>query len=359
MSKDLNIDQIEAILSQAKDQPKLQLSADASDKIRAQLMTQLDSPARPFSVFSIRKVSSILPMSLAVVLAIGSGMAAFANTAKPGDFLYPLDRLMEQVEVKLVRNPEVKAQVYASFNTERTAELEILAQASAVEQRPERKARLDQAKAAAELNLERSLTQVVQVEEIFKAKLEAAAETAKARVETEGESDRERVYRAVLNRIQVSKNRSRELVEKLAQTQLGNPDQKDSEEDQESISQNLSNTRFGNRLSQPTRVRLYREVTQDFRAEYPRTDEDRKVYDILRRDGKIWGEDEPDQITEDKPSSNEPDQDSDREPCEDGLTFSRLTDTCIRVGSLLQIDPDQGGGSDSQDTSWDSSIWPF
>lgn len=65
----------------------------------------------------------LAPIIIAILIALGGGTATLANSAKPGDALYPVDQLIEQIREKLATSPETKTQLLAQFADERVAEL--------------------------------------------------------------------------------------------------------------------------------------------------------------------------------------------------------------------------------------------
>ncbi|MDD5605937.1 MAG: DUF5667 domain-containing protein [Patescibacteria group bacterium] len=105
---------------------------DESDKgaIKAELMTVIKStPTRTYhqgrvNIFNHRRLTMpIIPMILALVIALGGSTAALADAAKPGDMLYPIDQLVEQLQEKLTFSEQAKAGLFALFSEERADEL--------------------------------------------------------------------------------------------------------------------------------------------------------------------------------------------------------------------------------------------
>ena len=64
-----------------------------------------------------------IPIIIAVLFAGGVGTAALADTAKPGDFLYPVDQYMEQVQERTSMSEPVRARFWARVSNERADEL--------------------------------------------------------------------------------------------------------------------------------------------------------------------------------------------------------------------------------------------
>lgn len=65
----------------------------------------------------------LIPIIIALIIALGGGTATLANSAKPGDTLYPVDQLVERIQEKLTTNPAAKTELLAKFADERVAEL--------------------------------------------------------------------------------------------------------------------------------------------------------------------------------------------------------------------------------------------
>lgn len=65
----------------------------------------------------------LIPIIIAAIIALGGGTATLANSAKPGDALYPVDQLVERIQEKLTTNPEARTQLLALFADERVSEL--------------------------------------------------------------------------------------------------------------------------------------------------------------------------------------------------------------------------------------------
>lgn len=66
----------------------------------------------------------LFPIIFAIVLALGGGTASLANSAKPGDTLYPIDKFIEKIQEKLTANPEVRTKLLSVLADERVKELE-------------------------------------------------------------------------------------------------------------------------------------------------------------------------------------------------------------------------------------------
>ncbi len=79
----------------------------------------------PFSVKNIfKKTKNMSPLILILILALSGGATAFASdSSKPGDFLFPLERTIENAQLSLAFTDEEKALLTKTFTEERLNEL--------------------------------------------------------------------------------------------------------------------------------------------------------------------------------------------------------------------------------------------
>ena len=79
----------------------------------------------PFSVKNIfKKTKTMSPLILILILALSGGATAFASdSSKPGDFLFPLERTIENAQLSLAFTDEEKALLTKTFTEERLNEL--------------------------------------------------------------------------------------------------------------------------------------------------------------------------------------------------------------------------------------------
>jgi len=121
----------------------------------------------------------LVPVVLAVLLALGGGTATLADTAKPGDTLYPMDQWMEQVQQQLTTDPNVKAILYTHMADERIEELAKLQgiDPSQLSSSPIQTAWQMHQEEAVE-HLSRSIEQISAVQDAFQKKLAAATNPA-------------------------------------------------------------------------------------------------------------------------------------------------------------------------------------
>ena len=69
----------------------------------------------------------MIPAIIAIVILVsGVGAATASNSAKPGDFFYPVDRTVETIRLDLATNAATRARLQAQFAQERELELNAL-----------------------------------------------------------------------------------------------------------------------------------------------------------------------------------------------------------------------------------------
>ena len=116
----------------------------------------------------------LVPMFVAVVIALGGGTAALADSAKPGDALYPIDQWVERMQERLTKAPEAKAGLLAKFSEERAAELKALQGLDPSEWSEAMKAKFEERKQGAIERLATSIERVNAVQDKFEEKLTTA-----------------------------------------------------------------------------------------------------------------------------------------------------------------------------------------
>jgi hypothetical protein len=97
---------------------------DQASLIRADLNESKIS-SKKIIPFKTRAISAVI---VSVILAVGllTGTVYASNSACPGDFLYPVDRAAEQIQINLTTNPYEQIQFMLSLTDERVSESEIL-----------------------------------------------------------------------------------------------------------------------------------------------------------------------------------------------------------------------------------------
>lgn len=72
---------------------------------------------------SRRFAMPIIPLILAAIFVAGSGTVVLADTAKPGDALYPVDLWAETIQARFATDNDAKVRLLANSNQERLTEL--------------------------------------------------------------------------------------------------------------------------------------------------------------------------------------------------------------------------------------------
>ncbi len=107
-----------------------------SDSVRARMWSQIErtlskasprvetSIASPF-IFSFMHTRMMIPAVLLLSLILGTSGVAFASEpARPGDFLFPVDRALEDIRLKIATSDEKRSVLLKSFSDERLRELD-------------------------------------------------------------------------------------------------------------------------------------------------------------------------------------------------------------------------------------------
>ena len=179
-------EQIEELFKQANQEfVSLKL---ASNKIKNKLWAEIDivteeknlwlnNISREFLKLKLYRYSIIVLASIVIILIAGSGIGYAADSAVPGDVLYPLDRKIEGIQLLIFKNPETNGQLRILILEERTSELEKLKNKSNHDDK------IEKLKQNSLGDLEQSFSQVLKVMEIQRLNYELENEFPSRKVQ--------------------------------------------------------------------------------------------------------------------------------------------------------------------------------
>ena len=106
-----------------------ELTAQESDQVWRSIAKRLEMPQQGFSYILLLKPKFMIGIIMAILLVVGGGLTVqAADSAKPGDFLFPLDQAVEKVQLTIA-GKEKKQELKLKFAEERVEELsEIIAE---------------------------------------------------------------------------------------------------------------------------------------------------------------------------------------------------------------------------------------
>ena len=103
------------------------LSADTIQRSRTRMLahaTELQSSAAGGTIFSTLPRFATALITLALVLIVsGYGLFSASAQALPGDFLYPVKRSAENIQLGVISDSDVKASLEEEFDQRRTDEV--------------------------------------------------------------------------------------------------------------------------------------------------------------------------------------------------------------------------------------------
>ncbi|MFH0905567.1 MAG: DUF5667 domain-containing protein [bacterium] len=159
------------------------LSGDVRVALKTRLLAVIKSGETRISTrytFNPRRFSMpLIPIIIAVIIALGGGTASLANSAKPGDTLYPIDQLVEQIREKLATGPEARTQLLAQFADERVAELAEIEKVDPAKLTEAAKQRWEEHRQEAIGRVTTSIAKVTANQDKFKERLAAETDAAK------------------------------------------------------------------------------------------------------------------------------------------------------------------------------------
>ena len=129
MNKEFNQEEQKIIDLLKKTKQFFLLTPEEKSELKVKLMKNVTkAPNMRYKIWlyklNIRGVvMPIIPIILAVLVAGGVGTAALADTAKPGDLLYPIDQFVERVQEKMPMSQGNRAIFWGKLSSERSEEL--------------------------------------------------------------------------------------------------------------------------------------------------------------------------------------------------------------------------------------------
>ncbi|HEX5430286.1 MAG TPA: DUF5667 domain-containing protein [Patescibacteria group bacterium] len=127
---------IVSILSKLSGMPKTKIPQAEFARVRSQIATRINSPSESklrrgfWSRFpAYAKFTTAIVGSVLIVISLGIGTAVAAMQSVPGQTIYPLKKIVENVQLKLTRDPAARANLQIKFANNRLDELStVLAQ---------------------------------------------------------------------------------------------------------------------------------------------------------------------------------------------------------------------------------------
>lgn len=181
MNKRLTDNQIRELIRKAGE--RFRLSITDKGILKANLMDVIKSSSSRIKEGSSMTYQSrrkftmpLIPIIIAALIAFGGGTAVLADSAKPGDFLYPVDQWVERFQERVTWTQEAKAGLLARFSEERMAELQGLLAMDPEQMKEKIQARWEQHKEQAMQRLAESIERANTVRERFEEKLQNAGE---------------------------------------------------------------------------------------------------------------------------------------------------------------------------------------
>jgi len=123
------IQRLSGAFVEVKPDPLRKASARRAFLDQASLMRATITKSKSFSKNSITlKTRAAFAVLISAILAVGllSGTVYASNSACPGDFLYPVDRAAEQIQINFTSNPYEQIHLMLSLTGERVIESETL-----------------------------------------------------------------------------------------------------------------------------------------------------------------------------------------------------------------------------------------
>ena len=118
-------------------------------------------------------IMPLIPLIIALVIAIGTGTIVSADNANPGDVLYGLDQFMENFQEKMPMSQSRKAKFFARLSEERAIEVQELQDVDIEELDEEAQTRWERHQEDAIGRLAASIEKVESVQDKFQEKIDS------------------------------------------------------------------------------------------------------------------------------------------------------------------------------------------
>lgn len=130
--KDRSVSPIVRLLMRLNDLPKANVPTSALARVRSQVLSRIAASEKTFSPAFVRvsyftrvlKLSTAVLGSLLIVTSLTVGVAVAALQSVPGQPIYPLKKIVENVQLKLAHNEQERAKLQLQFAANRLDELE-------------------------------------------------------------------------------------------------------------------------------------------------------------------------------------------------------------------------------------------
>ncbi|MEZ4210392.1 MAG: DUF5667 domain-containing protein [Patescibacteria group bacterium] len=147
--------------------------------LRGQVLGQIADLGAPKSGLSWNPSLNWVPVTLATILVITSSTAVMADSAKPGDLLYPVDTVTENITKSLLRDESARAKFHASLAEERVSEFRALEAIDTSDWNDSRKERILYFRNLAQERAAVGLERLNQVQEVVLEKYDATNDSAR------------------------------------------------------------------------------------------------------------------------------------------------------------------------------------
>lgn len=225
----------------------LKIASGIKEDLRSEIMGRIVTTKRLPKQKPLGRWALNWAPGLAVLLiVITSSTAVVADTAKPGDLLYPVDLLAEKIERNLVQDEIAKAKLYAAVSEERVAEKEAVEATDPTTLDDKDRSRWEKAKVQAEEQASASLERLNQVQSVVLEKYDKTDKSAQKEAYL-------KLFKSLQQVIDRKAKRAKTLEEILKETADTNKDKDDN----------------SFKLNEKTKERIRTQIRKEFKADQP------------------------------------------------------------------------------------------